>query len=80
MSKTPEKGLDHGRHHRVPDLIDHFLGRGAHAEQSGDPQFADFTFDHEMNGVVVGEQQDKPGAFSTSGRAEHGQQGAAPSR
>lgn len=39
-------------------LINHFLREGALAATSGDPQFADFTFDHRMNGVVVGEQQD----------------------
>ena len=38
-------------------LIDHFLRPGALAQRSGDPQFADFTFDHQLNGVVVGEQQ-----------------------
>ena len=39
-------------------LIDHFLRSGALAQRSGDRQFADFTFDHQLNGVVVGEQQD----------------------
>lgn len=39
-------------------LIDHFLRRGAVAQGVGDGQFADFTFDHRMNGLVVGEQQD----------------------
>ena len=39
-------------------LIDHFLRVGAFAQDSGDPQFADFTFDHQTNGVLVGEQQD----------------------
>ena len=39
-------------------LIDHFLRPGALAQHSGDPQFADFTFDHQLNGVVVGENQD----------------------
>jgi hypothetical protein len=42
----------------LQSLIDHFLRRGAYAQTSGDPQFAEFTFDHEMNGVIVGEQQD----------------------
>ena len=39
-------------------LIDHFLRRGAEAQGSGDPQFTEFSFDHEMKGVIVGEQQD----------------------
>lgn len=39
-------------------LIDHFLKRGAVAQHSGNEQFADFTFDHRMNGLIVGEQQD----------------------
>jgi hypothetical protein len=39
-------------------LIDHFLCEGALAQSSGDAQFAGFTFDHQVNGVLVGEQQD----------------------
>jgi hypothetical protein len=39
-------------------LIDHFLRPGATAQNGGDAQFADFTFDHQVNGVIVGEQQD----------------------
>ena len=30
----------------------------ARARTSGDSQFAGFTFDHEMNGIIVGEQGD----------------------
>lgn len=39
-------------------LIDHFLRHRSYAQTSSDPQFASFTFDHEMNGIVVGEQED----------------------
>jgi hypothetical protein len=39
-------------------VIDHFLREGALAQESGDPQFAEFTFDHQVNGVIVGEQKD----------------------
>jgi hypothetical protein len=44
-------------------LIDHFLRRGAYARSSGDPQFREFTFDHEMNGIIVGEQKDNRELF-----------------
>jgi hypothetical protein len=44
-------------------LIDHFLRRDAHARTSGDPQFTGFTFDHEMNGIIVGEQGDNRELF-----------------
>jgi hypothetical protein len=44
-------------------LIDHFLRRGAHAKDSGDPQFREFTFDHKMNGIIVGEQKDNRELF-----------------
>lgn len=33
-------------------IIDHFLKPGAKAKSSGDPQFAEFTFDHMVNGVI----------------------------
>jgi hypothetical protein len=39
-------------------LIDHFLRRDARASTSGGSPFADFSFDHEMNGMIVGEQGD----------------------
>ena len=35
-------------------LIDHFLRPGALAQNSGDAQFADFTFDHQVNGSSWG--------------------------
>jgi len=41
-------------------LIDHVLRRGVWAQGSGDDQVADFSFDHRMNGRIVGEQQDLP--------------------
>jgi hypothetical protein len=44
-------------------LIEHFLRRGAKAQGSGDPQFGAFSFDHEMNGVIVGEQGDSRELF-----------------
>jgi hypothetical protein len=44
-------------------LIDHFLRHDAHARTSGDSQFTGFTFDHEMNGMIVGEQGDNRELF-----------------
>ncbi|GAB2598019.1 hypothetical protein [Microlunatus antarcticus] len=52
-------------------LIDHFLRPGAHAEASGDHWFRRFTFDHDVNGVVVGEQGDNRELFSLT--VEHGE-------
>lgn len=39
-------------------LIDHFLKPGAAAQRSGLPQFAGFTFDHVLNGVIDAEGED----------------------
>jgi hypothetical protein len=39
-------------------LIDHFLKPGAEAAVSGDPQFADFTFDHVVNGEIYAEGEE----------------------
>lgn len=39
-------------------LIDHFLKPGALAQASGDPQFADFTFDHTVNGEIEAEGEE----------------------
>jgi hypothetical protein len=41
-------------------LIDHFLRAGAKASRSQDPQFAEFTFDHFLNGEIEarGEEPD----------------------
>jgi hypothetical protein len=39
-------------------LIDHFLRPGAHAATSGRAQFADFSFDHMVSGVIAAERDD----------------------
>ena len=52
-------------------LIDHFLRPGALAEASPDSWFRRFTFDHDVNGVVVGEQGDNRELFSLA--VEHGE-------
>jgi hypothetical protein len=39
-------------------LIDHFLRPGAHAATSQRSQFADFSFDHVVSGVVAAERDD----------------------
>ncbi len=39
-------------------LIDHFLRPGAAARSSGRPDFASFTFDHVVNGIVAAERND----------------------
>ena len=45
-------------------LIDHFLRPGALARTASSGWFSDFTFDHDLNGVVVGEQGDNRELFS----------------
>jgi hypothetical protein len=45
-------------------LIDHFLRPGAAAGATGGSWFRGFTFDHDLNGVVVGEQGDNRELFS----------------
>ncbi len=59
-------------------LIDHFLRRDARARTSGDSQFAGFTFDHEMNGIIVGEQMAgaSVGSWSYIGQSRRGNGGA----
>jgi hypothetical protein len=47
-------------------LIDHFLRRDARAATRGGSQFAGFTFNHEMNGMIVGEQDDSRELFLLS--------------
>ncbi len=37
-------------------LIDHFLRPGAHAQRDGRVDFADFTFDHVVSGIVAAER------------------------
>jgi hypothetical protein len=44
-------------------LIDHFLRRSARTRTIAGSQFAGFTFDHEMNGMIVGEQGDNRELF-----------------
>jgi hypothetical protein len=44
-------------------LIDHFLRRSARTRTIGGSQFAGFSFDHEMNGMIVGEQGDNRELF-----------------
>ena len=52
-------------------LIDHFLRPGALAQADGGVWFRRFTFDHDVNGVVVGEQGDNRELFSLT--VEHGE-------
>ena len=51
-------------------LIDHFLRPGAFAQTGKDAWFRRFTFDHDVNGVVVGEQSDNRELFCLT--VEHG--------
>lgn len=44
-------------------LIDHFLRPGAHAQRDGRDDFAAFTFDHVVSGVIVAERNDSRGLF-----------------
>ena len=44
-------------------LIEHFLRHGARAQQSGDPQFRDFTFDHVVDGTIAAACQPEGGMF-----------------
>lgn len=39
-------------------IIDHFLKPGADASHSHDPQFANFTFNHTVNGVIDAQGED----------------------
>jgi hypothetical protein len=45
-------------------LIEHFLGPGAHAASSGLPQFEGFTFDHRLDGLVIGNRRDTRELFA----------------
>lgn len=45
-------------------LIDHFLRPGAHAQTVGDEQFSGFTFNHRLDGLVVGERSDNQELFA----------------
>lgn len=44
-------------------LADHFLGPAALAKQSTNPDFADFTFDHRLDGVIAGCREDTDELF-----------------
>lgn len=44
--------------HELRYLIDHFLRPGAHASRDGRADFAEFTFDHHVHGVVAAERDD----------------------
>jgi hypothetical protein len=39
-------------------LIAHFLKPGAHASRNGGELFRDFTFDHRLDGMIVGCRRD----------------------
>lgn len=45
-------------------LVDHFLRPGALAAAAGDPRFAGFTFDHVLEGMVVGCRRDNKQLFA----------------
>ena len=44
-------------------LVRHYLGRDALAKESGHPDFAEFTFDHRLDGVIAGERDDTDELF-----------------
>ncbi len=43
---------------QIEYLIDHFLKPGAHASRDGRADFAPFTFDHVVSGVMAAERSD----------------------
>jgi hypothetical protein len=45
-------------------LIDHFLAPGAEAASSGLSVFDDFTFDHRLDGLIVGNRRDTREMFA----------------
>lgn len=45
-------------------LVDHFLKPGALASRPADPRFAGFTFDHVLDGTVVGCRRDNKELFT----------------
>lgn len=47
-------------------LIDHFLRPGATAGRVTDPQFDGFTFDHVLDGMVVGSRRDNKQLFAVT--------------
>lgn len=44
-------------------LVEHYLGPDAKAKGSESPDFAAFTFDHRLDGVIVGERDDTDELF-----------------
>jgi hypothetical protein len=50
-------------------LIEHFLQPGAKASRSGDAAFAHFSFDHVLEGMVVGCRRDNKELFAITVRA-----------
>ena len=44
-------------------LVEHYLGPDARAKESDNPDFAAFTFDHRLDGVIVGERDDTDELF-----------------
>lgn len=45
-------------------LVEHFLRPGAYAQESGLDCFKDFTFDHHLDGIVVGCRRDNKELFA----------------
>lgn len=50
-------------------LVDHFLRPGAVASTGGDPRFGGFTFDHVVDGMLVGCRRDNKQLFAVSVQA-----------
>ena len=44
-------------------LVEHYLGPSAKAKDSDNPDFAAFTFDHRLDGVIAGERNDTEEMF-----------------
>lgn len=44
-------------------LVEHYLGPDARAKDSDNSDFAAFTFDHRLDGVIVGEREDTDELF-----------------
>jgi hypothetical protein len=44
-------------------LVRHYLGPDGLAQGSGNPDFAEFTFDHRLDGVVAGMRDDTDELF-----------------
>ena len=44
-------------------LVSNYLGPGALAQESGNPDFSAFTFDHRLDGVIAGCREDTEELF-----------------